>query len=81
MHVAVDKDNQERINQAEKEPNINHFDGCGDGQATTDRDVESRNNHHAGEVDGDNGVKVGFISKVVWDLIDDDHKQWREVSW
>ena len=65
MHVAVDKDNQERINKAEQEPDIHHFDGCGDGQATTDRDVESRNNHHAGEVDGNNGVKVGFISKVV----------------
>ena len=65
MHVAVDEDNQERINQAEKEPDVNHLDSCGDGQAATDRDVKSRNNHHAGEVNGDDGVKVGFISKVV----------------
>ena len=74
---GMKKDCDEGKAEVEKKPIINIFQTCSRRRETVVyRDVEGRENHHAGQIGHDYGVKLVFnIPEVVCSLVDDVQKQ------
>ena len=51
----IEENDDKRENEAEQEPNVNILDVRGGGQAVGDRNVKSRQHHHAGNVHCNDG--------------------------
>ena len=49
---------EERVGEAEQEPELHRFDGRGDGEAGRHWDVDRGQHHHAGDVHSDHQVKL-----------------------
>ena len=75
----VDQNYEKRKYEAEQQPNIHNLDGGGCRQTVGHWDVESRQNHHAGDVDGDDGLQELRVGEVVGRLIDDVHEDGGQI--
>ena len=72
---------EKRIDEAGEEPDLDILDRGGGGETVGDGDVESRENHHAGDVDHDDSFKDIVASEVVGCLVDDIDQNCRQVSY
>ena len=70
----VDQDDEEGKDETKEKPNIHYLDGGGGGEAVGHRDVEGGEDHHAGDVHGDDGLQELGVSQVVGGLVDDVHE-------
>ena len=76
----VDQNDEKREYKAEEEPYIDYLDGGGCRQAVGHRDVEGRQDHHAGDVHRNDRLQELRVGEVVSRLIDDVHEDRRQVS-
>ena len=73
----VEENDEKGKDETEEKPDIDNLDNGGCRQTAGHRDEESRENHEAGYVDGDDGLQVVLIVQVVGCLVDDvDNHGW-----
>ena len=80
LKCHVDDDYKERVGEVEEQPGLNRLDVRSAGEATGYGEVDGGEDHHAGDVDGDDEVILVSDGHVVGCLIDDVHQDGRDVG-
>ena len=75
LHHHICNDNQERIGNAEEQPDLHRFNVRSVGKGHGDRHVDGGEHHHAGDVHRDDQVILGVPGDVVGGLVDDVHQK------
>ena len=71
LEENIDNDDQDREGQVKEEPDLHRLDVGGAGQAGGDREVDRGQDHHAGDVDGDEELQVQVVGGLI-DCVDED---------
>ena len=81
MNPCLNQYNEEGIDETEEKPDFDIFDGRGDRQTVRDRNIESRENHHASDINSNDITKDGITLEVVCRLINYIHEYCWQVSY
>ena len=76
----IDQDGGEGIGEVEDQPDLHRLDIRRDGQAGGDREVDGGEDHHAGDVDGEDHVVLVVPSDVIGGLVDHVHENGWKIS-
>ena len=80
LQCRVDNDDKERVGEVKEQPGLNGLDVRSAGEAAGHGEVDGGEDHHAGDVDGDDEVVLVIDGHVVGCLIDDVHQDGRDVG-
>ena len=73
----IDDDDQEGINQIEEQPLLHWFSGGCAWQWSGDWQVDWGQDHHDGDVDGEDQVILTVSANIYRRLVDTIHQKWR----
>ena len=74
LEENIDQYDEDRVGEVEEEPDLHWLDVGGAGEAGGDREVDRGQDHHAGDVDGDDHAVLVVSRDVVGGLVDDVHQ-------
>ena len=72
----IDQDGGEGIGEVEDQPDLHRLDVGGAGQTDGYREVDRGQDHHAGDVDGEDQVVPGVPVDLIGDLVDHVHENY-----
>ena len=76
----VGDDDEKGEGEVDEEPDLHRFDSESAGKAGGDWQVDRGQDHHAGDVDGDDQVGLALHPQVVGGLVDDVHQDGGQVG-
>ena len=80
IYDNIDQDNQKRISQVEKQPDLNRFYVLGLSERCWDWEVDGGQDHHTGDVHCDYQLMLGVTSQIVGGLVQNVHKNSWQVG-